>query len=479
MEPQKTLARTSRRARARGERTLAPYLFVAFECERPIAGAARYCLRDISEVRIGRGEERIAERSSEPASQVEQLRISVPDARMSQVHARLFQAPEGWKLEDLGSTNGTLVNGEYKEEALLSDGDVVEIGYTFFLFRILASGEDEPAVLDSSSLGPTALGLATLLPSFSRELVALGKIAASQVPVLIQGESGSGKELIARAIHELSRRPGELVAINCGALPDTLVESELFGARRGAFTGAVSDRAGFVRAADRGTLFLDEIGDLPTSSQVALLRVLQEQQVTPIGDTKPISVDLRVVAATHRDLPALVAAEKFRHDLKARLTGFTITVPPLRKRRNDLGLLTATLLKRIAGERAAELSFGCEAVRALFRYDWPLNVRELEQCLASAVALADQGRIELDHLPPAVYGALAGPMAVSNDSSTGSPSSGTGSKAEDPLRAQLVRLLWEHGGNLSAVARAMGKARTQVQRWTRRYQLNLDTFRSK
>src|SRR5207302_1217977 len=189
------------------------------------------------------------------------------------------------------------------------------------------------------------------------------------------GETGTGKEVIARAIHAASRRPGAFVAVNCGALAPNLVESELFGHKKGAFSGATEDHNGLVRAADKGTLLLDEIGDLPVPTQAALLRVLQQREVLPLGTTKPMPVDLRVVAASHRDLEAEVGAGRFREDLWSRLAGYTAQLPALRDRREDLGLLVAALLARLVQTRP--IRFTSEAGLALVQYDWPRNVREL------------------------------------------------------------------------------------------------------
>jgi transcriptional regulator with PAS, ATPase and Fis domain len=270
---------------------------------------------------------------------------------------------------------------------------------------------------------------------------------------------------VARAVHELSGRPGSFVGVNCGALPATLLETELFGYKKGAFSGATDDRPGLVRASDRGTLFLDEIGDLPASSQAALLRVLQEHEVMPVGGTRPVPVDLRVVAATHKGLDRLVADGGFRQDLFQRLAGHRTELAPLRERREDLGLLIASLLERHGGR---ELGLDSPAALALLRHDWPGNVRELEQCLSAAAVLASEGLIRLEHLAAPVREALAPP----------SPDWGPKSEAEEAARKeQLIALLKQHRGNLAAVARAMGKARMQVQRWLKRYQLDPESFR--
>src|SRR3989442_1997706 len=237
--------------------------------------------------------------------------------------------------------------------------------------------------------------MATLSPAFALELERVATFARSQVPVLVSGETGTGKELIASAIHELSGRPGPFVAVNCGAIAPNLVESELFGYRKGAFSGALEDRPGLVRSSEHGTLLLDEIGDLPLAAQAALLRVLQENEVLPVGGTRPVKVDLRVVAATHRDLAALAAQDRFRRDLLARLDGARISLPALRERREDFGLILSALLEETAGEMARDVIFSPDAARTLLLHSWPLNVRELEKCIASAVLLARDRRVEL------------------------------------------------------------------------------------
>ena len=442
-----------------------PHLFLAMECDRPLAPPARYSLADVDTVLIGRGGTRGALRNRD--SGVRQLVLRVPDRWMSSSHARLSKVFGRWMIEDAGSKNGTVLNGALEKRAVLSDGDLVELGHTFFLYRDAVPTEDgDPADTDASELSAPAPGLATLLLPFSRAFTALTQVAASPVSSVLCGESGTGKEVIARAIHQLSRRSGAFVAVNCGALPETLVETELFGYKKGAFSGAAEDRPGLIRAADRGTLFLDEIGDLPASSQAAFLRVLQEKEVLPVGATRPVPVDFRLVAATHRVLDHLVARGEFRADLYARISGFTVELPPLRERREDLGLLVGTLLQRHLPERAESVAFTSEAARALFRYPWPLNVRELEKALSTAVVLAGENPVEPSHLPTAVAAALKGaPTAIGADMEESGPLSEEDAKRKE----ELLALLREHGGNISAVARVMGKARMQIQRWIKRY----------
>jgi transcriptional regulator with GAF, ATPase, and Fis domain len=376
-----------------------------------------------------------------------------------------------------------LVNGRPTQTAPLADGDLIELGQTFFLFReSLATWPTSPNFVDTSGLRPTAPGLVTLVPPFAEELKRVEAIAPSSVSVVIRGETGTGKEVAASAIHQLSGRRGPFVAVNCAALTKTLVESELFGYRRGAFSGATEDRPGLIRSADRGTLFLDEIGDLPFPAQSVLLRVLQEGEILPIGGTQAVRVDIRLLVATHRDLEALVAENQFRADLLARVSGLTLSLPALRERREDLGILIGSLIRRHAPVRADQVKFSCDAARALLRYQWPLNIRELEKCLMAAMVLARSTPIQLSHFPTSVQASLARPdlglpTQQKSPARMEPPASLRLSEADRKRREEIVGLLEKHGGNITAVALALGKPRSQVQRWIKRYRIDSSSFR--
>jgi DNA-binding NtrC family response regulator len=241
----------------------------------------------------------------------------------------------------------------------------------------------------------------------SEVLSKVARVASSTVPVLVAGESGTGKELIARAIHAAGpRQDGPFVAVNGAALSPTLLETELFGHERGAFTGADRARAGRFEAAAGGTLFLDEVGDLPGEAQVKLLRVLQERTVERVGSNKPISVDVRFIAATHRDLMVELGAGRFREDLYYRLAVVTIEIPPLRRRRADILVLVDHFLAKHADDAGGKgKSFSREALDLLVRYDFPGNVRELENIVQRCMVLARGNPIGTDDLPPSVLGA--------------------------------------------------------------------------
>jgi DNA-binding NtrC family response regulator len=444
-----------------------PHLFRVLECNFPLAPSARYCLVDVESVAIGRGERRC-----DPASRGrQQLHLRVPDPWMSSAHARLFHRNGSWVVEDAGSRNGTMVNGAAVERADLADADIIELGHTFFVFREgLARSVAEPDDLESAMLSPVVAELTSLNPLLARQVRKLVQVSSTDVSVVVQGDTGTGKEQIARAVHVLSHRGGEFVAVNCGALPHTLIETELFGCRRGAFTGA-QDRPGLIRTADRGTLFLDEVSDLPPAAQAALLRVLQERQVHAVGATHPVPVDFRLVCASQEPLDLLVQNGRFRADLYARLAGFTVHLPPLRERREDLGIIIANLIRRLVPERADRVTFDKDAARALLRSRFPLNIRELQKCLEGALALAGDRPIQLAHL------SLDAEHQPAPSRRAGSVPPAVLEPRDIELKQQLIALLELHRGNVSATARAMVKDRVQIRRWLRRYAIDPARFR--
>ena len=289
----------------------------------------------------------------------------------------------------------------------------------------------------------------------------VGQVAATRANVLIRGESGTGKELIARAIHDHSREAVEpFVPINCTAVPATLLESELFGHVRGAFTGAQGDRRGKFALAGRGAIFLDEIGDTSADFQTKLLRVLQERQFYPVGADRPERTEARVIAATHRDLEAMVAAGQFRADLYYRLRVVEIVVPPLRERAGDLPLLAATLVRRAAAAVGRpEPVLAPDALAALARHAWPGNVRELENCLTRAVVVASGDVIRAEHL---VLGGAApeGPAKL-----------GT---LDDVEREHVLRVLAATRGHKARAAQILGISRPRLDRILARHDIGSD-----
>jgi len=455
----KSTERSERGVRSTGVR-IQPYLFLVLEGGRVQAGGMRIALSGIRSLRIGRGAAREFLRG-------EHSTLSVPDARMSTSHVCIARQDRGYLVQDEGSTNGTLVNGEAVTIRLLRDGDALEFGQTLFLYREIEE-EHHIVACDKNATDVAALsGLTTLDPNLERQHERVVRMATSTLSMLLLGETGTGKEVVSREIHALSKRPGPFVAVNCGALPANLVESALFGHVRGAFSGAVRDEPGLVRAADSGTLLLDEVGDLPPSSQAALLRVLQEQEVLPVGGTRPVPIDVRVLAATHMPLDELIERGTFRRDLYARLAGYTFHLAPLRDRRVDLGLLIAALVASGKVAMPQALRVHREAARALVRHDWPLNIRELEQCLRAAILLVEDNVITIEHLPETVASALASESLLEDESP----------HKDVELRRELLVRMVDAKGNLSEVARTMGKARRQIQRWTHRFGIDPESFR--
>jgi DNA-binding NtrC family response regulator len=424
----------------------ADYLTIAFDCAHPIVPPARLLL-DVPEVIIGRGARRSWRRSAGT------LRIELPDSSISGDHARLVRDGPGWRLEDTGSKNGTVLRGERITGPMpLADRALIELGGNMLVFRSLSHTgtprDDVGAVPSASARLP-----ATLHTPWSAQLTTLLRVARSGSPVVLLGATGTGKEVVARAIHIASGRAGPFVPVNCAAIAKTLVESELFGAVKGAFTGAVDHRHGLVRAADGGTLFLDEVAELPEQSQAALLRVLQEREVLPVGATRAVPIDLRVIAATHEDLAARVAEGRFRTDLHSRLVGYVAQLPPLRDRLEDIGALIAELLLRVDEERANRVRFSRAAARALFTHAWPYNVRELEQTLNTALAIATADSIGVAELPA---------WAHLGTSEAAAPAS---AERHDPAaseRERIIAALDECAGNQTRAAKKLGISRATL-----------------
>lgn len=453
----------------RTETRAQPFLFVVFDRDRPSLGGARYALSGVDTVDIGRGDARAAQRRE--GGRHLDLRASC--RRVSKSHARLIAQRDGtWLLKDRDSRNGCLINGVRVSHGVVRDGDVIELGPLILRYRArLDAPKDAPTELDSAHPSTASPGFDTLLPKLASQLATLARIAQTNVSTLLIGETGTGKEVLTRGIHELSGRSGPLIAVNCGALTESLVESQLFGHRKGAFTGALRNEPGFLRSAHEGTLLLDEIGDMPVPAQATLLRVLQEREVVPVGETRPVKVDLRVVAATHRPLDQMAVSGTFRADLLARLSGYRHVLPPLRERLEDLGLLIRDILAHSDVAGADQFKFSAQMARMLFARAWTFNIRELVQILTVAAALAQDSVIKMEHLP-----------ATPRDQAPGEAPGGDATPAPQDmspelLRAHLIALLKGTRGNVSAVARQMGKARMQIHRWMRALDINPADYR--
>jgi DNA-binding NtrC family response regulator len=287
-----------------------------------------------------------------------------------------------------------------------------------------------------------------------------------RTPVLITGESGTGKELVARAIHfrgPLATLP--FVAVDCGALVPTLMESELFGHEKGAFTGALKSKAGLFQAANGGTIFLDEIGELPLEMQAKLLRVLQEKEIRPVGSNEKIAVDVRVIAATNRDLEAAYRTGTFRKDLYFRLNVVTVHLPGLRERRSDIPQLAHCFLDRYAPGETVQIAPG--AMKSFLQYDWPGNVRELENCIARALALGDHRTIDVADLPPAIRGADDSGLARADAAELSTTA------LADLERMTILRVFEQAGGDKVLAGKMLGISRATLYRKLKRYNIPL------
>jgi DNA-binding NtrC family response regulator len=379
--------------------------------------------------------------------------LVLEDRTVSRVHAEIELSERGYRLRDLGSRNGLWVGGLRVSDCYLRPGTMLGIGKNEVAFHVLGEGA-QIAIAPEASFG-RLIGQSVPMRSL---FATLRRVAQSNTTVLITGESGTGKDLAAEAIVlEGARAASPFVVVDCGALVPTLVEAELFGHERGAFTGAVEARAGAFERANGGTVFLDEIGELPLSIQPKLLRALESREVRRVGANRPVAIDVRVLAATHRALAAEVNRGSFRSDLYYRLAVVEVTMPPLRERLADVPLLVARILEDL-GRDPREVSQA--TLSDLMAYAWPGNVRELRNFVERAVAM--------DEAPPPGDLAVAGegPPIVDHRLPFGEAKQKI---VESFERSYVEILLAAHGGNVSAAARAARMDRMHLYKLAERY----------
>ncbi|HZO12842.1 MAG TPA: sigma 54-interacting transcriptional regulator [Polyangiaceae bacterium] len=392
--------------------------------------------------------------------------LLLDDPAVSRFHAEIVADEHGYRLRDLGSHNGTMVDGYRVHDIYLKPGSLIAMGQCVLRFEPLLR-EAEVAISEDEHFGPL-LGKSAAM----RQLFAtLERIAPTDFSVLIEGETGTGKELVARALHEKSRRAtGPLVVFDAAAAPAHLLESQLFGHAKGAFTGAVDARVGLIEHAEGGTLFLDEIGELPLSLQPKLLRALEQREVTPLGSHEAKAVDFRLVAATNRDLAAEVNLGSFREDLYYRLAVVRLVLPPLRERPEDIPQLVERFVHAFVDDepRARRIVASIGDWRALRAFPWPGNVRQLRNVVEGSLALAG------DQLPVTFDPALGRrPDALPSPSSTPELDRPYIEQRDELLsrfeEAYLQRMLERHDGNISRAAESAGLDRAYFKRLLRKY----------
>lgn len=379
-----------------------------------------------------------------------QTDLVVSDRLLSRRHATLAIKGPVVELADHESKNGSFLDGKRCRVGVVREDSVIRLGNTLLVLTPAEPTETSNAALLGDS------------DAMREAVAALDRVADQPVDVLVLGETGTGKELAARHLHERSGRKGELVAVNCGAIPDKLIESYLFGHRKGAFTGATSDQPGVFERADGGTLLLDEVGELPLELQPRLLRVLESREFVPVGSTTPRSCDVRVVSSTNVELEAACERGEFRPDLYARLAGYVVRLPPLRSRRGDVPGLFHHFVRSLAPDRSFQLD-GL-FVERLMLHDWPLNAREVRSLAQRLLVDSKSDALTADDLPSS-FGQRAGP--------TSEPA-----PAGPPGRDELEAALRENDGSVAALAARYGKDRKQVYRWLKKHGLEPDAYRS-
>ena len=372
--------------------------------------------------------------------------IHLEGAGVSRQHAELYRQGPLYVVRDLGSTNGTWLGGRRVEHAPVSPSSVLRLGECVGVFVERTEG-----ARDFGELAPGLFGGAEMAALLSP----LRRAATSTLPVLLIGETGTGKERLARALHQFSGRKGPFLALNCAALPEQLAEAELFGYRRGAFTGAERPSPGYFRAAHGGTFFLDEMPELSPALQAKLLRVLEDGQVTGLGESTSVAVDVRIVTASQKPLRDLVAQNKLRHDLAARLNGLEVRLPPLAARRADVAHLFKQFLTQQCGGRPPAVEG--RLVEALCLHDWPENVRELELLTRRLLAVHGHEPLLRRHFLPKEL------VARSQDSGRAEPVSTARNRRDHDL-SRIKQELQHNGRNVKLAAEALGISRQRIYR---------------
>ncbi|MCA9610725.1 MAG: sigma 54-dependent Fis family transcriptional regulator [Myxococcales bacterium] len=398
--------------------------------------------------------------------------LTIPDARVSAAHLELEPTPSGVVARDLQTTNGTFAGELRIREVILAHGSELDVGGA----RLVFTYDDVPQRVERREV-EAYHGLVGRSRPMQTLYADIERLAPTPLAILVEGETGTGKELVARAIHAASARSGgPFVVVDCGALTPTLLESTLFGHDKGAFSGAHATKQGLVEAAEGGTLFLDELGELPTDAQTRLLRLLEARTYRRVGSTQERKADIRPLAATHRDIPAMVASGAFRADLFFRLATARLRVPPLRERLSDVPDLSRAVLERLEGSAAPTIEK--DALAALARRDWPGNVRELRNALEVASALCrDETIREADLQRQGPTASLSPPALAITPSPR--PTVGGGLFRDEKARVleeferdYLAAVFEAHDGNVTRAAEEAGIARQTFAALLKRYDLD-------
>jgi DNA-binding NtrC family response regulator len=396
------------------------------------------------------------------------------DRTASRHHFEVQYTERGYLVVDLNSTNGTWLDGRRIERAYLSTGSQIRAGSSTLTFAPI----DEEVTVEPDREGMLG-GMVGQSVKMRQIFGLIRKIAPMDVSVIIQGETGTGKELVARAVHELSnRKKGPMVVLDCGAIPPNLIESELFGHEKGAFTGAVSARPGAFERASGGTIFLDELGELRLDLQPKLLRVLENREVRRVGGNEVLEVDVRVIAATNRDLVKEVQTGAFREDLYFRLSVINIQLPPLRQRRDDIPhIIRQALSDPELVARHGKKNFSAAAMSMLMSYPWPGNIRELMNVLSHVLTFADGDEVEVSHLPARIQGQQKEQPLPFNEHL--SFKDAKEQLLENFEREYIGQVLRRCDGNISRAARESGLHRKSIERLVKKYALDARAMKAK
>ena len=448
--------------------TIPPKLVLAFHCSNIFQNQKTFDLENITSVHINRADDSdvLVENKDK------KINIYLPDKWTSKKHAIIEYVNDEWILQDLGASNKTFLNDSPILKNVLSDGDVIGIGGSIWVFR-------ESYITHANNYHKKRKAENPILSSLNFKTQSifntLQLYACNERSMLIYGPPGCGKSLIARTLHTLSGREGDLMSVDCGALSQNLIEAELFGSEEGSFTDAKKSRKGLLYSADKGTLFLDEIGEMPLQLQTRLLHALEEKEIRPIGSNKYIKIQYKVICATTRFLDEDVKIGKFNEALYSRISGSIFHIPPLKERVEDIGALLAKFYN--SGEKSFDrLSFSPILARNLFLYTWPSNIRGLVDFVENSIShINPNNEIGIDALPDKIRSYKF--VKASTDPFSKDNVDLLNNIKKRPTKSQFIRLLKDNKGNITAIARFLQTSPSQVARKLNELELDVNEYR--